>query len=54
MCKIVYIGETGISIKTRENEHKRAIRNGDDIQAFRNTCGDGTQYSVERGENSRV
>ena len=26
----MYIGETGRSIKTRENEHKRAIRNGDD------------------------
>ena len=30
ICKKVYIGETGRSIKTRENEHKRAIRNGDD------------------------
>ena len=30
MCDRVYIGETGRSIKTRESEHKRAIRNGDD------------------------
>ena len=30
MCDKVYIGETGRSIKTRESEHKRAIRNGDD------------------------
>ena len=26
-CDQVYIGETGRSIKTREKEHKRAIRN---------------------------
>ena len=29
-CKKVYVGETGRSLKTRENEHKRAIRNGDE------------------------
>ena len=29
-CKKVYIGETGRSLKTRESEHKRAIRNGDE------------------------
>ena len=28
-CKKVYIGETGRSLKTRESEHKRVIRNGD-------------------------
>ena len=30
ICRKVYIGETGRSIKTRESEHKRAIRNGED------------------------
>ena len=29
-CKKVYKGETGRSLKTRESEHKRAIRNGDE------------------------
>ena len=29
-CKKVYIGESGRSLKTRESEHKRAIRNGDE------------------------
>ena len=29
-CGKVYVGETGRSLKTREGEHKRAIRNGDD------------------------
>ena len=29
-CKRVYIGETGRSLRTREREHKRAIRNGDE------------------------
>ena len=29
-CKKVYIGETGRSLKTRESEHKMAIRNGDE------------------------
>ena len=29
-CKKVYIGETGRSIKSREMEHKRAIRNMDE------------------------
>ena len=29
-CDQVYIGETGRSIKTREKEHKRAIRNMDE------------------------
>ena len=29
-CKKVYVGETGRSLKTRESEHKRAIRIGDE------------------------
>ena len=29
-CKRIYVGETCRSLKTREKEHKRAIRNGDE------------------------
>ena len=30
VCKKVYVGETGRTLKVRESEHKRAIRNGDE------------------------
>ena len=29
-CQKIYVGETGRSLKTRESEHRRAIRNGDE------------------------